>query len=313
MSETGNPFARFALASARSAGPLPAKKHADGASAASALGESGSGKQERKRERSASPAPAVGEKKARADESDGREDRRVVLLNALLAAREEMETPIDRFGTQACVWPAAGESAARFQLLVAALLSSQTKDEITFAAMQRLHAHSNDGSDTDEGLTVASVLTTSAAQLGELLQPVGFYRRKAQQLLRVAATLRAQFNDDVPRSLGELEALPGVGPKIARVVLLLAWHRVDGVIVDTHVHRLARRFGWAGSRSSTKDEAFTAEDTRRELEAWLPREHWGALSLAVVGFGQSVCTARRPACAACPLAQLCPSAFQVSK
>lgn len=313
MSEAGNPFARFALASTRSTGPLPATKRADGASTPPAPGEAGRYKQERKRERSTSPAPAVGDKKARVAESDGREDRRVVLLNALLRTRQEMTTPIDRFGTQACVWPAAGEGAARFQLLVAALLSSQTKDEVTFAAMQRLHAHSNESGDADEGLTVSSVLATSASRLGELLQPVGFYRRKAQQLQRVAATLRAQFQDDVPRSLAELEALPGVGPKIARVVLLLAWRRVDGVIVDTHVHRLARRFGWAGSHHSSKDKALTPEDTRRELEAWLPREHWGELSLAVVGFGQSVCTARRPACATCPLAQLCPSAFQAGK
>lgn len=305
---SSNPFSRFAFAkrephaTADTQAPAPAPPQTPRV----------------KRERS--PSPAERAKRPRpVDAVASPVDARLELLRALLEERGHMTTPIDEFGTQVCAWPAAAGVAQRFQLLAAALLSAQTSDQVTFAAMQRLHAHSN-ALDTEkeeggeqqvkqqqdkqqQGLTVESVLLTAEGELAALLRPVGFYRRKAQQLKRAAALLRSRHAGDVPQSLDELQALPGVGPKVARVVLLLAWGRVDGVIVDTHVQRLAGRFGWASAKASTP------EDTRRELEAWLPREHWSGLSLAVVGFGQTVCTALRPKCGSCPLAHLCPSAF----
>ncbi|GAB9474911.1 hypothetical protein Gpo141_00012026 [Globisporangium polare] len=257
------------------------------------------------------------------DEEVGR-DRRLVLLTRLFRARETMVTPIDEYGTQACVAPHAKvERNRRFHILVGALLSSQTKDQFTHAAMCRLHEQlrspdgTNDDSDS-EGLTIAKVLTTSEGTLDALINSVGFHRKKAQQLKQIAETLDAGFEGDVPQSYAELVKLPGVGPKIARVVLLLAWNQVDGLIVDTHVHRLAQRLGWTldgvpGSLRKSGPEAIaTPEDTRKSLEGWIPREHWGKFSLAVVGFGQNVCTAVNPKCASCPLADLCPSAFRMT-
>lgn len=226
-------------------------------------------------------------------------NRRLELLLELLRARDGMETPIDKFGTQACLAPGVTSiKVKRFQLLVAALLSSQTQDPITYAAMQRLHQLV----ENDDGLTIDVVLSTSEEKLCGVIKPVGFYKRKAQQLKRVAAILRTQFDQDVPRSLNELLHLPGIGPKIGRLITLLAWGQVDGIVVDTHVHRLAQRLGWA----STK----TPEDTRQELEDWVPQEYWGKLSLAVVGFGQTICTAKYPSCSKCPLSIKCPSAFK---
>ncbi|OWZ19475.1 Endonuclease III [Phytophthora megakarya] len=227
-------------------------------------------------------------------------DRRLELLLELYDARKTMETPIDKFGTQACVAPGVTSAKVeRFQLLVAALLSSQTQDPITYAAMQRLHELGE-----NEGLTIEVVQATSEETLSNTLKPVGFYHRKAHQLKCVAATLRTQFHGDIPRSLDELLQLPGIGPKIGRVITLLAWSQVDGIVVDTHVHRLTQRLGWASTA--------TPEDTRKELEDWIPAEHWGQLSLAVVGFGQTVCTAQHPSCSTCPLAPKCPSAFKVA-
>ncbi|GMF27063.1 unnamed protein product [Phytophthora lilii] len=228
-------------------------------------------------------------------------DQRLELLLELYEARKSMNTPIDKYGTQVCVAPGViSAKVERFQLLVAALLSSQTQDPITHAAMQRLHQLG----ETSEGLTIETVQTTSEEELVEALKPVGFYHRKAQQLKRVASILRTQFHGDIPRSLDDLLELPGIGPKIGRVITLLAWGTVDGIVVDTHVHRLAQRLGWASTTNP--------EDTRRELEEWVPREHWGNLSLAVVGFGQTVCTASHPSCSTCPLAPKCPSAFKVN-
>ncbi|CAH0479694.1 unnamed protein product [Peronospora belbahrii] len=233
---------------------------------------------------------------------DGTQDLRLQLLLELHEARQNIvETPIDKFGTQACVAPGLSSAKARrFQLLVAAMLSSQTQDPITYAAMQRLHQLGQ----SDQGLTIATLETTSEVQLSELLKPVGFYRRKAHQLKQIAFILRTRFHGDIPRSLNELLELPGIGPKIGRVITLLAWEQVDGIVVDTHVHRVAQRLGWASTSSNP-------QDTRRELEEWIPPEHWGNLSLAVVGFGQTVCTAKRPSCSTCPLAAKCPSAFKI--
>ncbi|TDH65556.1 hypothetical protein CCR75_004040 [Bremia lactucae] len=225
-------------------------------------------------------------------------DRRLNLLLDIMKARESMETPIDKFGTHACVAPrVTSTKVKRFQLLVAALLSSQTQDAITYAAMYRLH-HLGDSVD---GLTIAYVSKISEKKLSKALKPVGFYHRKAHQLKQVAAILLSQHHGDIPRSLDELQQLPGIGPKVGRVITLLAWNQVDGIVVDTHVHRLAQRFGWA--------TATTPKNTKKELEDWVPQKYWGKLSLAVVGFGQAICTAKLPLCSKCPLAEKCPSAF----
>lgn len=308
-----NPFARFALA--RASSPAPAKQI--------------------KQEPDGSPVAAVKKRKREVESDDDAliplkveehvqvksetlEDTRLTLLKQIIDARATTVTPIDEFGTQACVASDLSDIASpeergrleRFQLLVAALLSSQTNDKITHAAMQRLHRHSRELTEEDavanlpSFLSIATIQATSEAQLDTLLSPVGFHRRKAQQIKQIADRLR--HRGDIPQSLDELESLPGIGPKIARVILLLAWGKADGLIVDTHVHRLAQRLHWVLSPSKT------AEDTRKELEQWVPREYWGRFSLAVVGFGQTVCIANRPKCGSCPLAKTCPSAFLVN-
>ncbi|OQR98133.1 endonuclease III, HhH-GPD superfamily base excision DNA repair [Achlya hypogyna] len=96
--------------------------------------------------------------------------------------------------------------------------------------------------------------------------------------------------------------LPGIGPKVARLIVLVAWGAADGIIVDTHVHRIARRLGW------TTAEAKSPEDTRRELEEWIPRDKWGDISKLLIGFGQTHCPAVKPKCGTCPLRASCPSA-----
>jgi endonuclease-3 len=303
-----NPFTRFVFASAPAAS---GSAHADVKLAATVQpSRNPSAKRARtpeKKKEEASPSPSAPKKLPKTEHAlavdagqEAESDGRLELLLELYEARKTMDTPIDKFGTQVCVAPGVTSvKVERFQLLVAALLSSQTQDPITYAAMQRLHQLG----DTDQGFTIEVVQATSEEKLSEVLKPVGFYHRKAQQLKRVAAILRTQFHGDIPRSLDELLQLPGIGPKIGRVITLLAWGQVDGIVVDTHVHRLAQRLGWASTT--------TPEDTRRELEDWIPREHWGNLSLAVVGFGQTVCTAKHPSCSTCPLAPTCPSAFKV--
>ncbi len=120
--------------------------------------------------------------------------------------------------------------------------------------------------------------------------------------------------------MAALESLPGVGPKIARLVASVAFGRADaGIVVDTHVHRVAGRLGWAGPATGVAGAAAdahavllqrrrTPERTRRALEGWLPAELWDDITLEMIGFGQEVCTPLRPKCGGCPLRELCPSA-----
>ena len=120
-----------------------------------------------------------------------------------------------------------------------------------------------------------------------------------------AAVLSPRFGGDVPRDVDALQALPGVGPKVARLVASVAFGDDRcGVVVDTHVHRVARRLGWAGDGPG----AATPERTRKQLEAWMPPALWDEAPLVLLGFGQQVCTPRQPRCGDCPVRDLCPSA-----
>lgn len=307
-----NPFARFALTKSPSVKRI--KQELDRSPVAAVSDE-----RKRKREVESEDDALIPLKQEENVQikSETLENKRLALLKQIIDARATSVTPIDEFGTQACVAPDLSDVASpkergrleRFQLLVAALLSSQTNDKITHAVMQRLHRHSRElaekASNLPSFLSIDTIQATDEVQLDALLTPVGFHRRKSQQIKQIADRLR--HRGDIPQSLDELEALPGIGPKIARVILLLAWDKADGLIVDTHVHRLAHRLHWVPTPSRT------AEDTRKELEQWVPREYWSGFSLAVVGFGQTVCTATKPKCGACPLAKTCPSAFLVSE
>jgi len=196
----------------------------------------------------------------------------------------------------------------RYLTLTSAMLSSQTRDEINHAAMRRLRAH---------GCTPARVAATEEDALDAMLNPVGFHRRKAQYLRATAKILLEEYDGDIPRSVEALCALPGVGPKMAYLVMNVAWRQPTGICVDVHVHRISERLGWVpptaiGKNGSPRKK--TPEDTRAALESWLPREEWIDVNPLLVGFGQLTCTPLRPKCGECPLAAdgSCPSAFKES-
>lgn len=170
------------------------------------------------------------------------------------------------------------------------MLSSQTKDEVTGAAVARLKT---------VPLTVEGILGAEEETLAKLICPVGFYRKKASSLRRVAAILKEEHDSDIPNTLEGLTSLPGVGPKMAYLALQNAWGLNEGIGVDVHVHRISNRLGWLRTKSP--------EETRRSLEEWLPRETWAEINPLFVGFGQTVCLPVKPRCADCRLSQICPS------
>ncbi|CAL8332062.1 unnamed protein product [Merluccius merluccius] len=177
------------------------------------------------------------------------------------------------------------------------MLSSQTKDQVTAAAMQRLRAR---------GCTIENILNTDDETLGKLIHPVGFWRTKVKYLKKTSLMLQQEFAGDIPDSVEGLVRLPGVGPKMAHLAMDIAWDQVSGIGVDTHVHRIANRLGWV--KKPTK----TPEETRKALEDWLPRELWSEINWLLVGFGQQMCLPVNPLCSMCLNQHCCPSAHKTS-
>lgn len=174
-----------------------------------------------------------------------------------------------------------------FQLLVATVLSAQTTDAAVNLVTPGLFARYPDA----EALAHALI-----EQVEALVRPTGFYRTKTRHIVALAAAVVERFGGEVPQGLEELTSLPGVGRKTANVVRSVGFG-LPGLPVDTHVKRVSRRIGIA--RSSTP------EGIEQELCAALPPERWGTFSLRMILHGRETCTARRPLCAGCTVADLC--------
>lgn len=183
-----------------------------------------------------------------------------------------------------------------FQLLVAVVLSAQTTDvavnQLTPALFRRWPG--------PEALARADVLEVEQA-----LSRIGMFRQKAKNITRLAQKLMEQHAGEVPRSLDALIQLPGVGRKTANCVLGVAFGTAVGVVVDTHVQRLAQRLGW--SRRATP------EHIEADLMRIFPQTDWPMLAHTLIFHGRRVCTARSPQCLGCPVASRCPSAFKAER
>ncbi|GAB6019256.1 Endonuclease III-like protein 1 [Chamberlinius hualienensis] len=204
------------------------------------------------------------------------------------------DAPVDKMGAEVYKDSALPLKVARFHVLVALLLSSQTKDEITHAAMQKLKSH---------GLTVENISRITLAELETLIYPIGFWKKKAKYLKNTTEILLNEFDGDIPNNIENLCRLPGIGPKMAYLCMTIAWNQTVGIGVDTHVHRICNRLKWV---KNTK----TPEETRKKLEDWLPRDRWSQVNLLLVGFGQQICQPVKPKCISCLNYELCPSALK---
>ncbi|XAR54710.1 DNA-(apurinic or apyrimidinic site) lyase [Bertholletia excelsa] len=222
------------------------------------------------------------------------------VLEAIQKMRSSEDAPVDTMGCEK-----AGSSLPpkerRFAVLASALLSSQTKDNVTHGAIGRLLQNNL--------LTPEAIEKADEATVKDLIYPVGFYPKKATNLKKIANICLTKYNGDIPSTLEELLLLPGIGPKMAHLVMNVAWDNVQGICVDTHVHRICNRLGWV-SQPGTKQKTSSPEETRKALELWLPKEEWVPINPLLVGFGQTVCTPVRPNCGICSVSDFCPSAFK---
>lgn len=175
------------------------------------------------------------------------------------------------------------------QLLVATILSAQSTDKRVNSVTPVIFARYPDA---------AAYATAERAELEGLIMPTGFFRAKTDTLIRLGAALVERFDGEVPARLADLVTLPGVGRKTANVVLGYAFG-IPGITVDTHVGRLARRFGWTVQLDPEKVEI--------DIAALFPKKDWTQLCQNLIWHGRRCCHARNPACGACPVARWCPS------
>ena len=176
-----------------------------------------------------------------------------------------------------------------FQILIATMLSAQTRDEVTAAASRRLFRVAR---------TPKSLARLPAPEIERLIYPVSFYRNKAVHVREACRQILERFGGVVPRTMEELLTLPGVGRKTANLVLILAHRSSRNICVDTHVHRISNRLGWVVTR--------TPEETEHALYAVMARRWWPVVNLYLVTWGQNVCRPVYPLCHGCAVAALCP-------
>lgn len=183
-----------------------------------------------------------------------------------------------------------------FELLVATVLSAQTTDKAVNLVTPALFARFPDA---------AALATADVGEVETLLSRMGMFRQKAKNVVGLAKKLVAEHRGQVPRTLAELVELPGVGRKTANVVLGVAFGAPEGVVVDTHVQRIAQRLGWTAET--------TPEKIEQDLVKLFPRRDWDPLSHVLIFHGRRICFAQRPACPSCPVNDLCPSAFRAEQ
>lgn len=176
-----------------------------------------------------------------------------------------------------------------FQVLIATLLSAQTKDAVTHAASTRLFAVAH---------TPATMAKLSERRIETLIYPASFYRNKAVHVRACCRKILDEYGGHVPDTMEGLLTLPGVGRKTANLVLILSHASRDNICVDTHVHRIANRLGWVRTRMP--------DDTEQALYRVVPRRYWAEVNLRLVTWGQNVCRPVYPRCGVCVIADVCP-------
>ncbi|HPM73988.1 MAG TPA: endonuclease III [Spirochaetales bacterium] len=197
------------------------------------------------------------------------------------------------YDTLVPIWPDRGSALSYrncFELLIAVILSAQCTDEQVNKVTPALF---------EAYPTPGDLAEASLADVESLVRTTGFFRAKAANIVGAATIIARDLGGTVPDTIEELVKLPGVGRKTANLIVSVCFGK-PGIVVDTHVLRTARRLGLAPTDDPGKSE--------RMLGAALPESMWTAFSYALNRHGKYVCRARKPLCAECPLAGICPSA-----
>ena len=181
----------------------------------------------------------------------------------------------------------------RLQTLIGIMLSSQTKDEVTAKAMYNITKYclENFGS---RGISLNAMLQIDEPTLDTLIKSVGFHSRKAKYITQTCQILVQKFHSEIPITAEGMMSLPGVGPKMTYLTLQKTWGRMDGICVDVHVDRLCKLFKWVDPKKCK-----SPNDTRQELQKWLPLPLWREINSLLVGYGQAIDRPRAKVCEKC--------------
>jgi len=188
------------------------------------------------------------------------------------------------------------EHTSPFQLIVATVLSAQSTDVMVNKITPELFRR---------WPTPLELSQAEPAAVEKVLSKIGMFRQKTKNIIGLAKLLVAEHGGMVPQTLAELVKLPGVGRKTANVVLGVAFGKPEGVVVDTHVQRISQRLGLTRQTEPVEIE--------QDLMRLFAPELWDPLSHTLIFHGRRICSAQKPACAACPVSELCPSAFHAEQ
>jgi endonuclease-3 len=175
-----------------------------------------------------------------------------------------------------------------FEVLILTILSAQTTDRAVLKVKDPLFSTYP---------TPAALAQAKAEDVETIIHSLGYYHAKARNIIAASQALLSEFGGRVPETMEDLLKIPGVGRKTANIVLFHAHGRNEGIAVDTHVRRLARRIGF-----SDTDNVGVIE---RDLMAAFPPDQWGDLTDVLIAHGRTICDARRPKCEICPISRYC--------
>ena len=179
-----------------------------------------------------------------------------------------------------------------WELLVAVVLSAQCTDKKVNEVTEKVFKKYR----TPDAYVRASASRRTIKQFERDIRPTGFYRAKTKNILAAAKVVKGKFNGKIPRTMEEIWTIPGVGRKSANVILGNAYGVVEGIAVDTHVHRLARKLGLSGHDNPEKIE--------QDLMRLFPKKDWFKLTYMLIEYGRKYCTARPHNHDACPLSKI---------
>jgi endonuclease-3 len=204
--------------------------------------------------------------------------------------KRDIHTAIGILKTEVVRWrvPAVGHyTQTPFTVLISCILSLRTQDKTTAAASERLFQLAR---------TPGSMAKLAVKTIEETIYPVGFYKNKAVNIIKICDLLLSQYEGQVPDDIDELLKLPGVGRKTANLVVTLGYNK-PGICVDTHVHRITNRWGYVQTK--------TPEQTEMALREKLPPEYWIIINDLLVSFGQNLCKPISPFCSRCKISRYC--------
>lgn len=204
--------------------------------------------------------------------------------------RKMITAPVDTMGCCSAGKEYEGD-VKKFQILVALLLSSQTRDDVTYSAVKSLNSLLGT-------LTPEHVLNCPETLVHKCIEKVGYHNKKVKFLMEISRRVK----DGMPSTLEDVLRLPGIGRKMAYLYLQHGCNKNEGIGVDTHVHRISNRIGLVRTK--------TPEETRKALESVLERPEWQEINGVMVGFGQVVCTPTRPKCPTCVISKECPYSLE---